>query len=103
MGFWKNVDDELKYSGMTRKELATKANFPDSYISKGIKRNSIPAADLALRISHALHTSLETLLELPQNENEKSSEQNRNFLRQWGKLSKAQQQKLIEFLETVNE
>ena len=102
MGFWKNVDEELKYSGMTRKELAAKAEFPDSYISKGMKRESIPAADLALRISHALNVPLETLLDMPKNSQEDSRcEEKLDFLNQWSKLSKQQKQKLIEFLETM--
>lgn len=62
--FWEKVDAELNYRGMPRKELAKKANFPDSYISKGIARKSIPSADLALRIAHALNVSLEYLLEM---------------------------------------
>ena len=61
MSFWKNVDQELIYKGKTRKELASEVNFPDSYISKGIARNSIPSADLALKISHALNVSLRYL------------------------------------------
>ncbi len=68
MGFWKNVDDELKYQGMERKVLASLADFDVSYIGKGIRRNSIPAADLALRISKALNVSLEYLLEIPESD-----------------------------------
>lgn len=100
MGFWDNVDEELKYSGMSRKELAAKANFPDSYIPKGIKRNSIPSADLALRISHVLNVSLETLLEMPETEEIKNI-QKKDFLSQWAKLSEEQRKKLIEFLDSI--
>ena len=67
MGFWKNVDDELKYQGMERKVLASLADFDVSYIGKGIRRDSIPAADLALRIAKALNVSLEYLLGMPEN------------------------------------
>lgn len=69
MGFWKNVDDELKYQGMERKVLASQAEFDVSYIGKGIRRNSIPAADLALRISKVLNVSLEYLLGMPESTN----------------------------------
>jgi len=68
MSFWKNVDDELKFQCMERKELAANANFDVSYIGKGIKRNSIPSADLALRIAKALNVSLEFLLDMPKTE-----------------------------------
>ena len=74
MSFWKNVDDELKFQCMERKQLAAIANFDVSYIGKGIKRNSIPSADLALRISKALNVSLEFLLDMPKTE--KSDYQN---------------------------
>ncbi len=62
MGFWQNVDDECEYLGITRKELAEKAGFSVHTISNGIKRNGMPAADLALRISKVLNVSLEKLL-----------------------------------------
>ena len=76
MSFWKNVDKELEYTGKTRKELATEVNFPDSYISKGISRNSVPSADLALKIAHALNVSLETLLAInnPKDSNDKQNQ-----------------------------
>ena len=101
MGFWQNVDDELKYLGMSRKELAQKADFPDSYIPKGIKRNSVPAADLAVKIAHALNTSLESLLDMSES-NEIRKPKNSNFIVQWERLSQAQQEKLVEFLEIMN-
>ena len=76
MGFWKNVDKELEYTGKTRKELASEVNFPDSYISKGIARNSIPSADLALKIAHALKVPLENLLDIQiENPTAKQTEQ----------------------------
>ncbi len=103
MGFWEHVDEELKFLGMSRKELALQADFPDSYISKGIKRNSIPAADLALRIAHALNIPLETLLEMPRPKKSQPTESDRIFLRQWSKLSKNQQEKMLAFLEAMSE
>lgn len=62
MSFWENVDEELKFRGMERKELGTKAGFPESYISKGIARKSSPSADLALRIAKVLNVSIEFLI-----------------------------------------
>lgn len=64
MNFWKKVDDELVYQGKMRKELAIQADFDSSYIPKGIARKSVPAADLALKIAHALNVPLEQLLEM---------------------------------------
>ena len=62
MGFWQNVEDECEYLGITRKELAKKAGFSVHTISNGIKRDGMPAADLALRISKVLNVPLEKLL-----------------------------------------
>ncbi|MBR4789820.1 MAG: helix-turn-helix domain-containing protein [Treponema sp.] len=62
MGFWQNVEDECDYLGITRKELAEKAGFSVHTISNGIKRDGMPAADLALRISKVLNVPLEKLL-----------------------------------------
>ncbi len=64
MGFWQNVEDECEYLGITRKELAEKAGFSVHTISNGIKRDGMPAADLALRISKVLNVPLEKLLGL---------------------------------------
>ncbi|MCI1208932.1 MAG: helix-turn-helix domain-containing protein [Treponema sp.] len=62
MGFWKNVEKECKYRGISRKELASAAHFSVNTISTGLKRSGMPAADLALRISKVLGVSLESLL-----------------------------------------
>lgn len=72
MGFWKKVDEELNYLGKSRKELAQEADFDVSYIAKGIARNGIPTADLAVRIAHCLDVSVEYLLDLPESKNEKT-------------------------------
>lgn len=64
MSFWKNVDSELSYLGKTRKELATEIGFDVTNISFGIKRNSVPAADTALKVSKFLGVSLEYLLDI---------------------------------------
>lgn len=60
-------------------------NFPDSYISKGISRNSIPSADLALKIAHALNVPLESLLELPPSTSPTDKETEQNQLRLYRK------------------
>ncbi len=62
MGFWQNVEEECEYRGISRKELAAVAKFSVNTISTGIKRDGMPEADLALRISKALNVPLEQLL-----------------------------------------
>ncbi len=63
MGFWNNVEAECEYRNISRKELAAAAGFSVNTISTGLKRNGMPEADLALRISRALNVPLENLLE----------------------------------------
>ena len=64
MNFWKKVDSELTYLGKTRKELANAVGFDPTNISFGIRRNSIPAADTALKVSRFLGVSLDYLLDM---------------------------------------
>ncbi len=66
MKFWENVEAELKYQNKTRKQLATFAGFDATTISKGISKQSIPSADVALKIAYFLNVSLESLLGLPE-------------------------------------
>ena len=65
MNFWKKVDSELSYQGKSRKELAAAVGFDAANISFGIKRNSIPAADTALKVARFLDVSLDYLLDMP--------------------------------------
>ena len=74
MGFWHNVEAECEYRGITRKELASVARFSVHTISNGIKRDGMPAADIALRISRALEVPLEKLLDETSLEKTTSSE-----------------------------
>ncbi|MBQ8679335.1 MAG: helix-turn-helix transcriptional regulator [Treponema sp.] len=76
MGFWQNVDNECEYRGISRKELANIAHFSVNTISSGIKRNGMPEADLAVRISKVLDIPLEKLLGI---ENEISAIDKSNF------------------------
>lgn len=68
MNFWEKVDQERELKNLTRKELAYKANFSLNSISTGIARNSIPAADVAVRIANALGTTVECLIGQKKNE-----------------------------------
>ena len=62
MSFWENVDYIREYRDMSRKELAYKAGFSLTSLSTGIKRNSIPSADVAYRIAKTLNVSIEYLI-----------------------------------------
>ncbi|MBR0033007.1 MAG: helix-turn-helix transcriptional regulator [Treponema sp.] len=61
--FWKNVNDELQYQGMNIKTLSVITGIPYTTITNGKNRpDSIPSADVAIKISKALNKSLEWLL-----------------------------------------
>ena len=66
MSFWKKVCYEIDYQNISRKELAHKVGLPVATINRAIERDSQPFALDALRISKALHVSLEYLLDLPE-------------------------------------
>lgn len=63
MDFWARLDNLIEFKNLTRKEVAAKANFSYSSFTNGRKRESVPAADVALRIAKALGVSVEYLLE----------------------------------------
>lgn len=73
MNFWKKVDSELCFLGKTRKELANAVGFDVTNISFGIKRNSVPAADTALRVARFLGVSLDYLLDMTETAAENAS------------------------------
>lgn len=62
MGFWANVEEEMEYQGISRKELAYRAKISYSGIGLGFARDSMPGADTALSISKVLNVSIEYLL-----------------------------------------
>lgn len=56
------VEAEAKYKNITNKELAAKAGFDPSNISKGKKDGSFPAVDTAVRIAQVLGVTVEFLV-----------------------------------------
>lgn len=60
--FWKRVDEELDFLGLTRTYLANKCNFSLTNIGQGIKLGSIPSADTAIKIAKVLNVSVEYLV-----------------------------------------
>ncbi len=61
--FWKNVNEELQYQGMNIKTLSQLTGIPYTTITNGKNRpDSIPSADVAIKIATVLNKSLERLL-----------------------------------------
>ena len=100
MNFWKKVDEELCFLGKTRKELANAIGFDVTNISFGIKRNSVPAADTALKVSRFLGVSLDYLLDM--NEEQKESTSNQQILEIENRLRRFSQNDLNAILTVIN-
>lgn len=62
MSFWQNVENELQYQNISRKELAAKAGFAVSGISLGINNGNVPNAELAVKIADVLGVSVRYLV-----------------------------------------
>ena len=61
--FWKNVSEELQYQGMNLKTLSFLTGVPYTTLVNGKNReDSIPNADIALKISKVLKCPIERLL-----------------------------------------
>ena len=78
--FWINVKKQLPYKNLEVKDLAYRAGIPYSTIINGMKKNSMPHADIALKISKILGMSLESLLGDEANLSEISNSINQNAL-----------------------
>ena len=100
MNFWQKVDAELKYLGKSRKELAAAVGFDAANISFGIKRNSIPYADTALKVARFLGVKLDYLLNMPDDTDKDS--QNNELLEINNKLRHFSQSDLAAVHSVVN-
>lgn len=78
--FWINVKKQLPYKNLEVKDLAYRAGIPYSTIINGMNKNSMPHADVALKISKILGMSLESLLGDEANLSEISNSINQNAL-----------------------
>lgn len=93
--FWKNVNEEMQYQGMNLKTLSVLTGIPYTTITNGRNRpDSIPSADVALKISKVLNKPLEMLLgdiaRLPENtllsENQIADNQDHYLLKKYESL-----------------
>ena len=88
--FWKNVNEELVYQGKNIKTLSALTGIPYTTITNARNReNSIPPADVALKIAKVLNKPLEMLLgtdnSLPENGNFSQSDRTQEKLQLFNK------------------
>ena len=62
MSFFFFFEREIEYKGISRKELAFRANIAYQGIGLGIERESMPRVDTALKIAKVLEVPLEYLI-----------------------------------------
>lgn len=93
----------MEFRGISRKELSAKSGVPMTTLNRALERDSNPFAMDAVRVANTLNISLEKLLGLSKREALPITDKNRNFIKQWNKLSAKQQKKLLEFLEAMKE
>lgn len=60
--FWKRVDEELDFKGLTRTYIAEKCGCNLTNINLGLKRGSTPSAETAVKIAEVLGVSVEYLV-----------------------------------------
>ncbi len=56
------MENERVYQGLSRKELAFRANIAYQGIGLGLERDSMPGADTAIKVAKVLNVSVEYLL-----------------------------------------
>ena len=94
--FWLRVDEELEYLGKNRTYLAEKCDFSLSNFNLGIKRNSTPSADTAVKIASVLGVSVEYLVTGENKATQQNQENEQSQLRLYRKYHE-----LINDLETL--
>lgn len=62
MSFWQRVEELCENKGINKKEIASIANIDPSTISKGLKKDTVPSADTAVKIAQRLETNVEYLV-----------------------------------------
>jgi len=92
----KRIDDELRYRGETRVELAKFLGIKPQNISAWYTRGTVPAGDICLKIAEYLGISIEYLI----NGKEPGSSQEEHWLlSQWKLLTDEQKSNIRVLLE----
>lgn len=102
MGFWKKVDDYLKFKGMSRKELAYNIGIQSQTLDRAIQRDSDPKLVEGLKACLFLNIPVNIFLDEPINPgNEKKSNYDQDEKQQMTLYRKYS--KLIEYCESISE
>lgn len=106
MTFVERVLNELEYQGKTKSELADYCGLTRSAFSMWITRNSIPAADTALKVARFLNVSVEYLIdgvEKDQSAADKCVLQIIELLKNFNPADKVRILKIVECFQSLEE
>ena len=87
-GFWKRVDEELEYKGKNRTYLASKCQFSLASFNLGVKRDSTPSAETAVKIAGVLGVTVEYLVSGTNQKSVKNKDDEQNQLKLYRKYHK---------------
>lgn len=62
LGFKERLSEEISYQGISNKEFAAKINISINTLNMYLYRDSIPSADIAVKMANTLNTSVEYLI-----------------------------------------
>ena len=88
-------------NGWSEYELAERADLPQSTISTWYRKNLIPSIPSLEHICNAFGITLSQFFLDNECFSEKITKEQTEILKRWNKLTKEQQQKLADFLESI--
>lgn len=101
-GFLQRVLEEMDFLQVSKAELSRAIEVPDSTVRSWFKKDSIPAADTALKIADFLNVPLEYLITGKKDESKKSkielTDFERNLLREAASLLPEDKAELMAYI-----
>ena len=103
MGFKENLRDEMKFQDIKPKELSEKTGISVNTLRNYINNHdALPNIDSAVKIAHALNTTVEELVEGRRNKSElQKSDLSGKFLSIFTTLSKNDQKSVIALMNEM--
>lgn len=101
MDILKKITELRLEKGWTEYQLAERAELAQSTISSWYRKNLIPSVPSLEHICNAFGITLSQFFESDNLYSHKLNQDQLNILNRWNKLSKSQQKKLADFLDSL--
>ncbi len=98
MGLGEKIEKILMQSNMTQRDLANMINLDETILSRIIKGERTPKADVVANIATALHVTTDYLLDIEKNDDFDSKKEIRLIARNSSKLTQEDRKELINIL-----